>query len=203
MRRLKRELAEDYPKRGARFDVFFALANLMGHIERAWVICSQEKLLERIRGNTGHVMSRRTLNRHLNGLERDDVINRTRRHKRDRRTGELRMQPTMYTLGLRGKEWKKRMGVAGIIPFGRLRVPKMAQSRTTIYFSRCPHCGQNLPQRGQRINGNGRSRPPQAGAVNDPQNTGATRRRRAARAAGKALSREEAQIAYHLTEKKR
>lgn len=196
MRRLNRELAEDYPKRGPRFDVFFALANLMGHIERPWVIVSQAKLLERIKGNSGHVMSRRTLNRHLNGLERLGAINRQKRHKRER--GQLRLRPTVYTLGQRGILWTKRLGVAGIVPFGRLRVPKMAQSRTALSISLCSHCGQKLPQRDKGKATNGRSRPPQAGADDGPQNTGATRKRRAARAAGTALSREEAQIAGHL-----
>lgn len=125
-----RRRANDAPQKPS-FDVFLALVNLAAHFNRAWVIVTQEKLLERVKASTGRVMSRRTLNRHLLALERRALINRTSRHRRTR-TGKLQLQATLFTFGLKAKLWIKTMQRAGSIPLGRLAVPKMAQSKNPI-----------------------------------------------------------------------
>ncbi len=202
MRRLVPERADDFPKRGPRYDVFLALANLSGYLRKTWVIVTQEKLLERIKGNSGHAMSRRTLNRHLNGLERMTAINRMQRHQRGR-YGELRLRATLYTFGKLGVLWIKRLGTSAAVPLGRPAVPKMAQSRNPIFISRCPHCGETIHS---GDNGRPLSSPPRKrGGKRGPPTSTSTGRRingRAARAHGKALSREEAQLLHQEREER-
>ena len=73
------------------------LAGLAAHHWRTWCYPSQEKLRELLQRFTGRRMSRRTLNRHLAGLERDGHIRRIRRHVRDKRLG-LILRSTVYVI---------------------------------------------------------------------------------------------------------
>lgn len=74
------------------------LAGLAAHTYKSWCFPSQEKIVELLKRFTGRVMSRRTLNRHLAGLERDGQIRRKRRHIRDKRLGMV-LRSTLYTIG--------------------------------------------------------------------------------------------------------
>jgi len=56
---------------------------------------SQEKLCERLETVQRRKMCRRSLNRHLNALERDGYIKRIRRHHRDPQLGMV-LQSTVY-----------------------------------------------------------------------------------------------------------
>jgi hypothetical protein len=140
MRRLFRRdrVANDQPKH-VHWDVFLAFCNLLGHIDKPWAILTQRKWLERIKGTTGRTMSVRTLQRHLLWLEKNLVIARTQRHLRTRRGFTPR--PSLYTFGIAAPLWINRLRDAGRVPFGRLRVPKMALSRKPS-LSACPLCGQ-------------------------------------------------------------
>jgi len=122
----RRRVATDAAKT-PRFDVFLALASLAARFDRPWIIVTQRKLLERVRATTGRALSRRTLNRHLAGLERDRVINRLRRHRRGR-YGDLELRATLYTFGQFGILWIKRLRGAASIPLGRRAVPDSALS---------------------------------------------------------------------------
>jgi hypothetical protein len=131
------------------FNVFLALVSLAAHFERRWIIVSQRKLLERVRGTTGRAMSRRSLNRHLAGLERDHVVNRLRRHQR-KRTGELELRPTLYTFGAMGALWIRRLRGAATIPLGRLAVPKTAPSRNPLLSEKRLTVDKSLTARRRR-----------------------------------------------------
>lgn len=191
MRRLLPQRADDAPKQ-PRYDIFFTLVSLCRYIGKSYAIVTQEKLLERLRESTGHRMSRRTLNRHLNGLERAALINRTSRHQRAR-SGKLRLRATMFTFGQRGILWIKRLQDASLISLGRLAVPKMAQSQKTPIYQESPAVDKSSTA------GNGKSRPPRLrGGKRGPPNTPARRAGNgAARTQGTPLSRDEAQFAYH------
>lgn len=153
-----RKVARDAAKKPA-FNVFLALVSLAAHLERRWIIVTQRKLLERVRGTTGRGMSRRTLNRHLAGLERDRAINRQQRHRR-LRTGELNLRATLYTFGELGLLWIKRMRQASAIPLGRLAVPHLAPSRkpslgsgSGIAVDKAPTAPRKRHDRGPRKRG--------------------------------------------------
>jgi len=108
--------------------VFLALVSLAAHFRVRSITVTQRKLLQRIAGTTGRLMSRRTLNRHLAALERRHVINRIKRHRRAR-GGALQLRATNYSFGRFGVLWIKRLRQAAAFPLGRLAVPQMAQSR--------------------------------------------------------------------------
>lgn len=109
------------------------LAGLAAHHWRTWCFPSQDKICELLQRFTGRVMSRRTLNRHLNALERDGMLRRQRRHKRDPHRGMM-LRSTLYTIAGR---FMARIGriVTAAKRFAKLphrsrsgvRVPKMAQ----------------------------------------------------------------------------
>jgi hypothetical protein len=146
--------------------VFLALVSLAAHLGKGYVIVSQKKLLERIRGTTGYrSMSRRTLNRHLAALERLAFINRQQRSKPNRH-GEIRRVSTLYTFAEHGILWIKRYRQAATIVLGRPRVPEMAHSQKTLSSSERRYA-VNKPLTAQRRKG--RSRPPRAGARNGPR----------------------------------
>jgi hypothetical protein len=74
------------------------LAGLAVHYYKAWCFPSQLKILELFQRFFGVVMSRRTLNRHLAGLERDGRIFRQRRHEYHKKKG-LVLHSTLYKTG--------------------------------------------------------------------------------------------------------
>lgn len=197
MRRLLPRRAQDAPKK-PRYDVFQVLVSLCKWLEKPYVIVTQAKLLERIAVRTGYPMSRRTLNRHLAGLERASVINRTQRHIRER-SGAFKPRATLYTFGQLGVLWIRRMQSDSLIPLGRLRVPFLAQSRKPSLNQRKQRCGQSAH------NADGKSSPPRkrGGANGPPVNRRLSAAERAVRGNGKALSREEAQLLSHQPGRKR
>jgi DNA-binding transcriptional ArsR family regulator len=80
------------------------LAGLAAHYFRSWCFPSQKKICELFERMYHRKMSERTLNRHLNALERDHYIHRTRRIKSDPRKGTV-YRSTLYKLG---GEWLKK-----------------------------------------------------------------------------------------------
>lgn len=120
----------DAPKKpSVAWPVFMSLVSLASHFDKRYIIVTQEKLLELVAQTTGRVMSRRTLNRHLLGLERGGYIARTQRHRTRPRSRELELRATLYTFGQFGTVWIKQMRQAAQIPLGRRAVPKTAQSK--------------------------------------------------------------------------
>ena len=73
------------------------LAGLAAHHWKTWCYPSQDKLCELLQRFTGRIMSRRTLNRHLNALERDGQLRRVRRHHHDPRRGMV-LRSTLYVI---------------------------------------------------------------------------------------------------------
>lgn len=74
------------------------LAGLAAHHHKTWCFPTQQKLVELVKRFTGRVLCRRTLNRHLAGLERDGHIRRIRRHRAERGRG-MTFHSTVYVIG--------------------------------------------------------------------------------------------------------
>lgn len=75
--------------------ILVGLANSFG---KTYCIPSQEKILELLWKFHRARMSRRTLNRHLRSMEQQQMLIRTRRHKRDRHSARgWLMRSTLYT----------------------------------------------------------------------------------------------------------
>jgi hypothetical protein len=92
----------------------------------------------------GRAMSRRTVNRHLGALVRDNWIRRVRRHRVEKGRG-LTFHSTLYFLGRRAVRWLASL--AGHRPGdGKNR----SKSATT---TRVPSLAQHLPLRGRIIAG--------------------------------------------------
>jgi hypothetical protein len=81
--------------RNPDFRVMEVIAGLAGHYGKNHCYPTQEKLLELVQRFTGRVMSRRTLNRHLNALCTGQWLRRIRRHVRDKHRGFL-LRSTCY-----------------------------------------------------------------------------------------------------------
>jgi hypothetical protein len=73
------------------------ITKLCEKYERRWCYPSQETILELLERWHRVVMDRRTLNRHLNGLQHLGYIERTRRHHKAR-DGSLILKSTVYTI---------------------------------------------------------------------------------------------------------
>jgi len=84
------------------------LAGLAAKYGKTYCYPSQTKLCELLKRFTGRVMSRRTLNRHLNALQRDMMISRRARMQRAK-NGSLIMRSTLYHVMLR---YAQRIGRA-------------------------------------------------------------------------------------------
>lgn len=149
MRKLfgRERVARDEPRLGAHVDVLIAFMRLLRFLDKPWAVVTHRKWLELIRHATGRRMSTRTLCRHLLWLEKNQVIARTQRHRRTRKGFQPRA--TLYTFGLAAPLWINRIRDAGAVPFGRLRVPKMAVSRNPSLSQVCPLCGQNAHTAGK------------------------------------------------------
>jgi DNA-binding HxlR family transcriptional regulator len=117
------------------------LAGLAAHTYRTWCYPTQDKLCELVKRFTGREMSRRTLNRHLAGLERDGQLKRKRRHVHDRHKGMV-LRSTLYTIAGRfmarigrivtaSKRWaeaRKKSSAEAPAKFRNgIRVPSLAQ----------------------------------------------------------------------------
>lgn len=109
------------------------LAGLAAHNWKTWCYPSQLKLCELLQRFTGRVMSRRTLNRHLNALERDGQLRRVQRHHHDKQRGMV-LRSTLYIIAGRFMARMHRI-VAAARRFAKLpdrsrsgvRVPLSAQ----------------------------------------------------------------------------
>jgi hypothetical protein len=76
------------------------LAGNAAHWNKTYSWPSQEKILDLLRRFTGRIMSRRTLNRHLNALQSMCYLRRIRRHRRNH-AGQIEMHSTLYTVTAR------------------------------------------------------------------------------------------------------
>src|SRR6267142_6846496 len=143
-------------------DVLLAIANLGAHLRKRSISITQAKLLERIRRTTGRAMSRATLNRHLRAWVKRRVLNRIKRHRRNRKTGALDLRATNYSFGLRGILWIKTIRDVGAFPLGRLAVSHLRQSQVVRYRSGVQRRG------GQVVHRNG-NRGPRRGRPTAPR----------------------------------
>jgi hypothetical protein len=82
------------------------LAGLAAHTFKTWCFPTQEKICELVERFTGRSMSVRTLNRHLNALERDWYLHRTRRIRAEKHKGIV-CRSTLYAIGA---TFSKRIG---------------------------------------------------------------------------------------------
>lgn len=120
------------------------LAGLAAHNFKTWCYPSQEKLCELLKRFTGRDMARRTLNRHLNALERDGMLRRVRRHHHDKQRGMV-LRSTLYIIAGRFMSRIHRI-VRAAERFAKLRdrsrsgvhVPTPAQYRTRTYKGYTP-----------------------------------------------------------------
>ncbi len=73
------------------------MCDLARHYGKAYTFQSQDKLLELYRRRTGRTMCRRTLCRHLSGLEAQGFFKRVQRHQRHPERG-FTFRSTLYLL---------------------------------------------------------------------------------------------------------
>lgn len=73
------------------------MADLATHYKKAYIFTSQDKLVELHARRTRRRMSRRSMNRHLKGLEQQGFFKRIRRHRHDRKHG-FTFRSTLYVL---------------------------------------------------------------------------------------------------------
>jgi hypothetical protein len=69
------------------FRILEVIAGLCTSFRKTYSTAGQEKICELLRRYYGRVMSRRTLNRHLNALCQGQYMRRVRRHRRDKKLG--------------------------------------------------------------------------------------------------------------------
>lgn len=124
------------------------LGGLADKKKKGYCYPSQEWLCDYYEGVTGLPISRRTLNRHLAGLERDQLIKRLRRHRRspDAARG-FEMRSTLYTLTRRAMRWLASLGGAA------RRATQWGKSRVTTL-------SQHIPLRGRVIAAGASGAPP-------------------------------------------
>src|SRR5438045_744024 len=113
-------------------DIVLTLAAVGAKYGKNYCIPSQDKLIELLARHQHRRMCRRTLNRHLNALERDGMIKRTRRHcadQRDPRRGMV-FRSTLYELTRRAFRWlaSNAPAVARAVKWG---ASKLGNSRVT------------------------------------------------------------------------
>lgn len=118
--------------------IVLILLSLASKYRRKWVYPNQLTLLKLLAKHHRITMSRRTLNRHLAGLEAQGYIRRFRRHKKTN-TGSLWLRSTVYSLRDRAL---KIYEVAGrhvlecvdnpVHRWGSFAVSLVAQSKTTL-----------------------------------------------------------------------
>lgn len=107
--------------------VMETLMGLASYHRKTYCFPTQAKLCELVKRITGRTMSRRTLNRHLAGLERQGFVRRTRRHQAHRTHGFV-MRSTLYRIGARYLA-RVRNIVAGVAKFSRAANDLIASSR--------------------------------------------------------------------------
>ncbi len=123
------------------------LAGLAAHTFKTWCFPTQEKICELVYRFTGRKMSRRTLNRHLAGLERDGQLKRVQRHHHDKHRGMV-LRSTLYVIGGRfmarigrivtaSRRWAEaRKNFRAADPLSSrsgVRVPSLAQHKNPPY----------------------------------------------------------------------
>jgi hypothetical protein len=114
------------------FTILTVLSGVAAHHGKNYCFPAQEKILGLL-SRYGVRMSRRTLNRHLNALERSGWIKRQRRHHVDPRHG-MTFRSSLYTFTKRTFRWlsglaaavKKAVGWGGSFS-SNSRVPNLAQ----------------------------------------------------------------------------
>jgi hypothetical protein len=84
------------------------LAGLAAHYYKSWCFPTHEKICELLERFTGRKMSVRTLVRHLNALERDYYLHRTRRLKAVKGVGMV-YRSTLYKMGSAFTRQSKRV----------------------------------------------------------------------------------------------
>lgn len=114
------------------------LLGLNGRFGAKYSFASQDKICELVKKYVGRAMSRRTLNRHLLGLQRDGFIRRQRRLTYHKHKG-LQRRSTLYTIS--GRYFRRvqyqvqalaRQLTATLPSLGSTRVPNPALYAETL-----------------------------------------------------------------------
>lgn len=114
------------------------LMQLAGHYRKHYCHPTQEKLIELVRRFTGLALSRRQLNRHLNALQDQGYLHRTRRHEHVKRRGFV-MRSTLYRIGGRFLQQLK----AAHVGLGRFR-ESLEKSASSIRVPGAAQYARNL-----------------------------------------------------------
>ena len=114
------------------------LMQLAGHYRKHYCHPTQAKLIELARRFTGLTLSRRSLNRHLNALQDQGYLHRTRRHQHDKVRGFV-MRSTLYRIGARYLQQLRAVHVG----LGRFR-ESLEKSVASIRVPRAAQYASNL-----------------------------------------------------------
>lgn len=113
-----------------RIELVSYLVGLAGAHKKKFCFPSQDWIREHYSQETGHPMSRRTLNRQLAGLVRDGYIERVRRHRRSPIAARgFEMRSTLYKFTVKAMRlvWRAAGAVREAVKWGRSRVTTLSQ----------------------------------------------------------------------------
>lgn len=123
------------------------LAGLAGHYNKHYCYPTQDKICSLLKRYYGRFMSRRTVNRHLAGLEAAGWIRRRRRHQLDKVRGWV-FRSTLYTITNKARRClgALRGFIGGLTGPTRSRsAPEPCANNGTIFYSSSNNHGGSAP----------------------------------------------------------